>query len=49
MTNFKSFELSNSEMIFGGELINTVYSGRNGDVGRDLYDTIGDAVIYLEE
>ncbi len=46
MSNFKNFELNNTDMIFGGELIDTHYSGRGGDSGGDIYDTEMDRVIY---
>ncbi|GGH03511.1 hypothetical protein [Pedobacter zeae] len=45
MENFKAFEVENQEMIFGGELQKTVWSG-NGESGTDFYDTEKDRVIY---
>ena len=46
MENFKAFEVENQEMIFGGELQSTTWSGADGSSGTDLYDTGTGRVIY---
>lgn len=47
MENFKNFEIENQDVIFGGQLIETRYSGGNGTSGEDRYDTDRDAVVYF--
>lgn len=46
MANFKEFELNNSQVIFGGVLQDTEWSGHDGSSGTDLYDTERRRVIY---
>lgn len=47
MENFKNFEIENQDMIFGGSLTDTEYTGGNGTMGKDKYDSDRDAVVYL--
>ena len=48
MENFKNFELENAEMIFGGDIVNTTYTGGDGNNGSDMYDTDKDRIVYFE-
>lgn len=47
MKSFEKFEIENLDMIFGGDLQKTEWSG-NGESGTDLYDTEKNRVIYAQ-
>ena len=46
MDAFKTFELNDAQTVYGGKLVNTVYSN-DGGMGADKYDTNTDSVIYF--
>lgn len=46
--SFKNEEIANSEIAIGGELISCTWTDGT-EVGRDLYDTGSNRVIYLDK
>ena len=46
MANFQNFELNNSELIFGGDIQSTEWSGSDGSSGTDYLDTDRGRIVY---
>ena len=50
MENFKEFELQNQDLIFGGELKETVLATPwTGFIANDIYDTVRDIFAIIIE
>lgn len=48
MENFKTFEIQNAEMVFGGDLEPTTWWSNDGcDCGTDFYDTETGRYVFL--
>ncbi len=49
MVQFTEFELNNTDVIYGGDLIPSVIYHTNGYIDRDVYDTHSARMILLEQ
>ncbi len=47
MVQFTEFELKNSEIIYGGDLLRSVIIYTDGSTQPDMYDTERERIIFL--